>query len=59
MFNIFFKHFIFILIFIIICFMGITFSLSTSEDFTISENGTLSSDILFTSSDFAWPTPRL
>lgn len=54
MFNIFFKYFVFILVFIIICFMGITFSLSTTEGFS---NNILDSDFVFSNSSFVWPTP--
>ena len=55
MFNLFFKYFIFLLVFIIICFMGITFSLSTTDGLSFSNN-ILDSDFI-SSSGFVWPTP--
>lgn len=59
MFNVFFKYFIFLLVFIIICFMGLTFSLNATDGFAFSENVILDSDFILSSYGFAWPTPRL
>lgn len=57
MFNYSFKYLFIILVFIILCFMGLVFSLNSIDGFTSSENVLSSDDFL--SSGFVWPTPRL
>lgn len=55
--NIFFKYFIFLLIFIFICFMGLTFSLNSTEGFGFNGNTILDSNLVISPLGFVWPTP--
>lgn len=52
-----YKSFFIFLLFIIICFMAMVYSLYSVGSIAISENGTLESDILISSSGFVWPVP--
>ncbi len=57
MYNYFTRFYIFLFILIIICFMGLVFSLQSIEGFTLYENISLE-DFEISSYGFIWPTPN-
>ena len=57
MFNYFSRFSIVLLFFIVICFIGLVFSLQSIEGFDLSENENIT-DMVVSSSGFIWPTPN-